>query len=68
MAYTPSPGVFVDGEVIDAADFNTEFALISTGMAQDVALLTQTDIDNLQEAKDYADGIVAGQNIDGGTF
>lgn len=68
MAYTPTPGVFVDGEIIDAADFNTEFALISNGMATDVAALTQTDADNLQEAKDYADGIVAGQNIDGGTF
>lgn len=68
MAYTPTPGVFVDGEIIDAADFNTEYALVSTGMAADVVTLTATDVANLAEAKLYTDNTLAAVNTDGGTF
>jgi len=68
MAYTPTPGVFVDGEIIDAADFNTEFALVSTGMAADVTALTAIDVANLAEAKTYTDNTLAAVNTDGGTF
>lgn len=68
MAYSPTPGVFVNGEIIDAADFNTEFALVSNGMASDRADLEAADAANLQTAKDYTDAQLAAFVVDGGTF
>lgn len=68
MAYTPTQGVFVDGAIIDAADFNTEFALISSGMAQDKDELTQAISDSLNSANQYTDSAIAALNFDGGTF
>lgn len=68
MAYTPTPGIFVDGEIIDADDFTTEFALISTGLADDFNTLNQQDADNLATAQQYTDDAIADLVVDGGTF
>lgn len=68
MAYTPTQGVFVDGEIIDASDFNTEFALISTGMAQDKSELEDAITQALADAKTYTNQAIDNLIIDGGTF
>lgn len=68
MAYTPTQGVFVDGEIIDAADFNTEFALISSGMAQDKSELEAAISQALFDAKAYTDSELDAFVVDGGVF
>ena len=68
MAYTPTPGVFVNGEIIDETDLNTEFGLVSTGMAQDVSDLS-TDITQAEtDANTYTDTQIGLIEFDGGTF
>lgn len=65
--YTPTPGVFVNGLIIDGPDLLNEFGLIASEIRSVTTTLLGKIAEMLQDAKDYADKAVADANIDGGT-
>lgn len=65
--YTPTPGVFVNGLIIDGPDLLNEFGLIASEIRSVTTTLLAKIGEALQDAKDYADQKIADADIDGGT-
>ena len=66
--YIPTPGVFVDGSIVDAADFLNEFGQISSKFSEVDSTIVNSDASTLAAAKAYADTKLAAYSVDGGTF
>lgn len=68
LPYVPTPDIFVDGTVIDAADFINEFEKIATatkGIQDDL----KNGDENIQTVViQYVDDKIKELTVDGGTF
>ncbi len=66
--YVPTPGVFVDGSIIDASDFLNEFGLVSSKFAEVDNTVVASNTTTLASAKAYTDTQLQAYSVDGGTF
>lgn len=66
--YVPTPGVFVDGSIIDAADFLNEFGLVASKFSEVDATQVSSATATLAAAKTYTDTKLQSYSVDGGTF
>lgn len=66
--YTPTPNVFVNGNIIDGQLFTNEFNKISEDSAQKDEKIVQETQKALSDAKEYTDTTINEGTIDGGTF
>lgn len=68
MIYEVTPGVFVDGSIVDASDFLNEFGAVSSSISEVVQRMDKGDKVVAAEQKQYTDDKIANIIIDGGAF
>lgn len=68
MIYEVTPGVFVDGSIVDAADFLNEFGAVASSISEVSQRIEKGDKEVAAAQKQYTDDKIANIVIDGGTF
>lgn len=68
MDYTPSAGVFINGNVIDGPTLENEFSLVATQMTKNATVASDASKKVLEDGKAYTDSKLIMLTIDGGTF
>ena len=66
--YTPTSGIFVNGNIVDGPDILNEFGLVASEVSKVAAQATKEAQQAEANAKLYSDSKLDSLVIDGGTF
>ena len=68
MDYSPSVGVFINGNVIDGPTIENEFSLVATQLTKNAMVASDATKKALEDSKTYTNSKFILLTIDGGTF